>query len=168
MAEFVKLTGLDASVAALRALPREIAGSNGGPLRGALFAGARDMRAEVVLRAPEDTGNLKRNIIIVRDRDPRSKGMAEHYMIVIRVGRRSNRVKRAYRVGRLSPRLRLLGGGDAYYGIFPEFGTAKQPAQPFMRPGFEATKMHVVSTFIRELRKGVSRAAARARARAGS
>lgn len=167
MAEMVKLSGLRESVAALRALPSEIAGHNGGPLRGALFAGTKVMHEEVVRRAPEESGNLKRNIIIFRDRDPRSSGMAEHYMIVIRVGRRSRRVKKAYRVGRLSPRLRALGGADAWYGIFPEFGTAKMPAHPFMRPAFEEKKMAAVSTFIVELRKGVARAAQRAKARSG-
>lgn len=167
MPEFVKLSGLRESVAALRALPREIAGSNGGPIRGALYAGAKVIRDEAERLAPEDTGNLKRNIYIYRDRDPQSSGVVEHYMILIRVGRRSKRAKQAYRMGRLNPRLRALGGMDAWYGIFPEFGTAKMPAHPFMRPAFEAKKMSAVSTFIVELRKGVARAAQRAKARSG-
>ncbi len=30
--------------------------------------------------------------------------------------------------------------GTEHYAIFQEFGTAKMPAHPFMRPGFEASK----------------------------
>lgn len=167
MADFVKVTGLDETVKALRALPSEFSGRNGGPVRGALFAATREIRDEAVRLAPEDTGNLKRNIMIVRDRNPGSSNAAERYSIAIRVGRRSNRVKRAYRMGRINPRLRALGGTDAWYGIFKEFGTAKMPAEPFLRPAFEARKMQALSTFTRELRKSVDRAVKRARTRGG-
>jgi HK97 gp10 family phage protein len=168
MADIVKITGLKEVADALRALPSELAGRNGGPIRGALFAATREMRDEAERLAPEDTGNLRRNIIIYRDRNPGGIGAAEHYVVTIRVGRRSRRVKRAYRLGKINSRLRALTGTDAWYGVFKEFGTAKMPAEPFLRPAFEARKMSSVSTFVRELRKGVARAAARAKARAGA
>lgn len=167
MADMVKVTGLDETVKALRALPSEFSGRNGGPVRGALFAATSPMRDEAVRLAPEDTGNLKRNIMIVRDRNPRSSNAAERYMIAIRVGRRSNRVKRAYRLGRINSKLRALTGTDAWYGIFKEFGTAKMPAEPFLRPAFEARKMQALSVFSVELRKSVNRAVERARRRGG-
>jgi HK97 gp10 family phage protein len=167
MAEFVKITGLDKTVAALRALPREISGKNGGPMRGALFAAARAMRDEAIRLAPEDTGNLKRNIFAYRDRNPAMVGANEHYIVAVRTGRLTKRIKRAYRLGRISPRLRAVGGGDAWYGLFVEFGTARMSAKPYLRPAFESRKNDVVGIFSRELAKGVDRAVARAKTKGG-
>jgi HK97 gp10 family phage protein len=167
MAEFVKIGGLEQTVAALRALPKEISGNNGGPMRGALFAASKVIRDEVDLLAPEDTGNLKRNIMIVRDRNPGIKGANERYMVSVRTGQRSKRAKKAYAAGKINQRLRVLGGGDAYYFIYKEFGTKKMSAKPFMRPAFERTKGEALVKFIVEMRKGVSAAVMRARRKGG-
>lgn len=40
----------------------------------------------------------------------------------------------------------------AYYGIFQEFGTRFQKANPFMRPAFESTKDEVLNTFVEDLK----------------
>lgn len=44
-----------------------------------------------------------------------------------------------------------------------EFGSINGPAQPFMRPGFETTKLIVVQNFARELRKSIAKQAASGR-----
>jgi len=40
----------------------------------------------------------------------------------------------------------------AYYGIFQEFGTRFQKANPFMRPAFEQTKDEVLNVFVENLK----------------
>lgn len=41
-------------------------------------------------------------------------------------------------------------GGDTWYWRFPEFGTAHQPATPFIRPALNNNRDAVQSTFISE------------------
>lgn len=45
--------------------------------------------------------------------------------------------------------------GPAYRAHFLEFGTTKMPAQPFMRPAFEASKTTVEKIMANEIRKGL-------------
>lgn len=47
----------------------------------------------------------------------------------------------------------------AFYWRFVEFGTAKQRAQPFLVPAFEAMKLNAAKTIRRELIRGVERQA---------
>ncbi|MCB1567827.1 MAG: HK97 gp10 family phage protein [Xanthomonadales bacterium] len=164
MAELISIRGLEKTVKALRSLPAELGSKGGGPIRGALFAAGRLIRDDAQSRAPigngtPKPGNLRANIFLYRDRNPQSSGAAEHYIIGVRTGRKLSR-KRKFK---FSGGLRVLTGGDAWYWFWVEFGTKKQPAQPFMRPAFEANKRRAVVVFGRELRKMVSKAAARAR-----
>jgi HK97 gp10 family phage protein len=148
-------------------LPKQLAGKNGGPVRGALFAAGRIIRDEAINLAPigkgtPNPGNLRKQIFIYRDRNPRaSTGAVERYLISVRTGRK---VKRRFQV---SGGTRALTGGDAWYWFWVEFGTSKQKAQPFMRPAFESQKRRALATFIRELRTGVRKIAARAKRQAG-
>lgn len=166
MPEFANLSGLKETVAALRALPAEFASNRGGPIRKALFAAAKPIRDDAQLRAPIDTGNLRANIYIYRDRNPKaSTGATERYIIGVRTKRRKvARSRLNTRLGRVGKNFRVRG--DAYYFWFIEFGTQKMPARPFLRPAFESGKARAVSTFSDEFRKGVEAAVKRA-ARAG-
>lgn len=47
----------------------------------------------------------------------------------------------------------------AFYGMFLEFGRSDQPAQPFMRPAFDAGYQQLLRDFAFELRLGIERAA---------
>lgn len=162
MANHLTINGLAPTIQNLRSLPADIGGKGGGPLRGALFAATRIIRDEAVTLAPIGTGtpnpgNLRRNIFIYRDRNPRgSTGAAERYIISVRTGRKG--LKRF----KVSGSLRALTGGDAWYWFWVEFGTSKQPAKPFMRPAFESMKRRALIVFGRELRIGVSKVAKRA------
>lgn len=151
MAEFVKMEGLKESVAALRALPREFSGTNGGPIRGALYAAANLIKKAAQARAPVDTGNLKAQVYVYRDRAP--VGANERFMVTVRTGRKKGRILQLLRVSRK----------DAYYWFMVEFGTSKMSAQPFMRPAFEETKGDAVKLFETEFVKGVAKAESRAR-----
>lgn len=170
MATFAKVHGLAQTVAALRALPAQFASKNGGPIRSALFMAARPMRNDAQARAPVDSGNLRLNVYLWRDRNPQASGATERYLISVRSKR--GRAGRAAK-GRLNRGLLRVGRnfairGDAWYGRLVEFGTEKMRAQPFMRPAFEGGKQRVVTDFGNGLRKGVDAAVERARRAAGA
>lgn len=162
MPEFANVHGLKETVAALRALPSQFASKNGGPMRAALFKAAKPMRDDAIARAPVDTGNLKANVYLYRDRNPAAVGANERYIIGVRQKRRKYaRTQLNRRLGRIGKSFALRG--DAYYWWFVEFGTEKMTAHPFLRPAFESGKAAFVSTFAAELAKGVNAAARRAK-----
>lgn len=167
MAEHVSIRGLDATIRALLSLPAALGSKGGGPVRGALFAAAREIRDDAKARAPigsstPNPGNLRAQVFVKRDPNPQSRGAAERYIISVRSGRRG---LFSARVGSAT---RALTRQDAYYWWYVEFGTSKQAAKPFLRPAFEANKRRAVLVFGRELRKGVGRAAERARRAGGA
>jgi HK97 gp10 family phage protein len=43
-------------------------------------------------------------------------------------------------------------GKQQYYGLFQEYGTRYQPAQPFMTPAYEENKDKVLETFVSDLK----------------
>lgn len=158
----IKVEGLAELAKALKALPPEIAGKNGGPLRKAIGRAAVVIRDDARRRAPVDTGNLRDNIISVRKR--KSPQGTEGYFVEVR------RKRRKYANTRANRRKKRAGMnyetmGEAYYGMFVELGTAKSPAQPFLRPAFESKKVEAVETFRVELAKGIERAAQKVRGR---
>lgn len=158
----IKVEGLAELAKALKALPPEIAGKNGGPLRKAIGRAAVVIRDDARRRAPVDTGNLRDNIIAVRKR--KSPQGTEGYFIEVRRKRRKYANTRANRrKGRVGKTYENLG--EAYYGMFVELGTAKMPAQPFLRPAFESKKVEAVETFRVELAKGIEQAAKKVRGR---
>lgn len=158
----------------LRNLPKEFAGKNGGPIRTGLAKAAGVIRDEAKLRAPvgKDTplpGRLKLNVINVRMRRPESQPgrPVEGYIVRVRgSGKEGGRARRKFArrlvtegASGASARSSAskLTPNDAYYWLFVEFGTAKMPARPFLRPAFEASKERAVDTFSDELRKAVLR-----------
>lgn len=166
MAEFVSIKGLDQAVKALQLMPRELSGDRGGPVRAGLFAAGKVLRDNARAAAPvgkgtPNPGNLRKQIFLYRDRNPRAIGAAEHYVLSVRTGRKGlSRLK-------LGAAIRTLTGGDAYYWHFVEFGTSKQAPRPFLRSTFEARKMEALAAFNRTFLAGVSRAEERARIASG-
>lgn len=45
--------------------------------------------------------------------------------------------------------------GPSFRAHFPEFGTSTQPAQPYIRPGFEQSKSTIEKIMAEEIRKGL-------------
>lgn len=146
----VNIEGLGPLLQRLEALPREIAGKNGGPVRRALGRAARLVRDEVRANAPKRTGRLEANVIAARVRDDRPPGVAERFVVSVR-GRRARygdtrENRRAGRVGKTYQR-----DGEAFYWKFLEFGTAKMPARPFIQPSFAARAQDALDEFTRAL-----------------
>lgn len=145
----VRLEGAKELIAALKALPKEIASKNGGPVRRALLKAAQVFVVDARARAPRGSderasfsnlfrgkhkfGTLKASIRAKRDPDPRSSGVTERYTV--------------------GPTRK------AWYAHLVEFGTVKQSAQPFMRPAYEHNKAEALNVFMLALAEGIARAA---------
>lgn len=112
------------------------------------------------LQAP---GVLKRALMVgaepIRDEAraiaPRSEGPGGHMADGIKIGS-----ARTIAPGHVQVRIGLKD--DLWYGIFPELGTSKMAAQPFMRPALDTKRNEALRIFGEEVRRhltgrGVSR-----------
>lgn len=81
-----------------------------------------------------DSGSLARSITVrrMRNRDP---------------GRQEVRIGPAWAVYEVN--------GVVEYGRFQEYGTAKMPAHPFLRPAFDAGKDEGLRIFAKEMKKAI-------------
>lgn len=132
MADSQNLQGFKELAEKLKQLGPKVA-KNG--LRRATSAGAAIVRNDARKRAPVDTGEMKRDIMMKRTKD--AKGgptVGSNYVVYVRSGKKSRAAGKKRNVDR-----------DSYYWKFVEFGTAKAPAQPFLRPAFEANKAAAVT-----------------------
>lgn len=98
-------------------------------LAGAIRAGAAVIRDEARSKAPKDTGEMARDILIKKARG--GNGLTFH--VYVRSGKKSRLAGRKRNVSR-----------DSFYWRFVEFGTSKMGAKPFMRPAFDAKKTEAV------------------------
>lgn len=165
MAE-VRLNGVDALGRALENLPKVLAKRY---LRRAMVAGLTPIKVEAQARAPvlktlDDrriAGALRDAIILFRDRNPGTA--AERYFVTVRKIKLNRAQKKIIRVlNRAGRSIDVLG--DAFYGRFPEFGTAKMAPIPFMRPAFESQKGNALNEFTASLRASLPDAVKEAKA----
>lgn len=150
----LKLSGLDGVLDLLKKLPEETVSKRGGPVKSALRKGAVVIlkQEQANLRAVtanatssekiESTGLLLANLVASRGKAPTS-GKGERYLV--RVRRRSYPRKGGKAVSTLAT-ANLL-----------EYGSEKQPAEPWIRPAFAAKAEEAIRTVERELVKGIDR-----------
>ena len=100
-------------------------------LASALRKGATVVKKEAEETAPTRTGTLRKNILVKKTKN-RDRGEV------------------AYEVGPAQ---------KAFYGLFAEFGTIQQPARPWLRPAWEASKLQALDTIMKTLAKTIDRAA---------
>lgn len=152
----VRLKGVDELGRALENLPKVIGNRY---LRRAMVKGMTPIKEEAqarapVLKVPDDrriAGALRDAIILFRDRNPSQVGAAERYFVTIRKIKLNRAQKKIVRLlNRNGKSITILG--DAFYGRFPEFGTAKMAPIPFMRPAFESQKENALDEFTASLR----------------
>lgn len=99
-------------------------------LRDATRAGAEVIRDAVVECAPERTGKLKKNVVVLTKRSKRRGEIISGIHIRgrnMRTGNSDNSMKAS------DPR-------NAFYWRFVELGTVNMPAHPFIRPAFDTTE----------------------------
>lgn len=152
----IRLTGLDGVYEMLRSLPAEVVSKRGGPVKTALRKGANVIAKQerVNLQAAtsnattdearESTGLLLKSIVVTRGKPP-ATGNGERYLV---------RVKR-----KTYPRK----GGKAVTTLktaqLLEYGSSKQPAEPWIRPAFQSKAAEAITTTERELASAVERIA---------
>ncbi|VVE28238.1 hypothetical protein PPN31114_03515 [Pandoraea pneumonica] len=138
MADF-RVQGWQEIVDRMRQLAPKVARTT---LGRSVSSGAVLIQREIQQRAPVDTGRMRAAVYRKRIRDP-SDPLHMTYIIGVRSGPRRNRdgTKDYSR--------------DAWYWVFKEFGTSKMPAEPFVRPGFEATGDAAVRQLLDSLWRGI-------------
>lgn len=141
----VRIEGLSDTLAAIRAYPLEFQKR---PIRSALAKAARQLRNAIRAAAPVRTGRLAGAVFSARERNPESFGLGELFAIGVRPGKKRNDKR------------------GAYYWRMVEFGTAKMPALPFVRPTFASAAPGMLSGIQNDLRAAVP-AIARRVAKAG-
>jgi HK97 gp10 family phage protein len=132
----IKFSGGPQLETALKELGGEIAGRLGS---NSVRAGARVIAAEARRKAPVGaTGNLKRSITTVEDRDAR-------------LARGKQRIAYA--------------GSKLFYARFVEFGTVHAAAKPFLRPALDESAQAAVDKLTDNLGKGIERETVKYRGR---
>lgn len=151
----MRLRGLDGVLDTLHSLPAEVVSKRGGPVRSALRKGAVVIHKQELANltrslanAPHySTGLLAKNVVVTRGKPP-VDGKGERYLVRVR--------RKVYpgKVGR-------SGGGKAVTTLAAaqllEYGSSKQPAEPWIRPAFTSRAAEAVRTVERELFAGIDR-----------
>lgn len=157
-----EVRGLSQMLKNMEKLPRELTSKNGGIVRSALFVAVKRVRNRARLLAPKPGANpysegvTEKNIIAVRDRDPRASGASERYIITVRKKLWGRKAKQKA-VRKTSGKIDYRRSGDAFYWIFVELGTRLMKAMPFLRPAFEQEKSAAVDDFKGAVVKGIRR-----------
>jgi HK97 gp10 family phage protein len=150
----VKLSGLDGVLETLKSLPPEVVSKRGGPVKSALRKGALVIlnQEKANLRAVtanatdsgkiESTGLLLANLIASRGKAP-SEGNGERYLVRVR--------RKVY------PRASGKPVSTVKTAQLLEYGSSKQPAEPWIRPAFAAKAEQAIKTVEAELIKGIDR-----------
>jgi HK97 gp10 family phage protein len=148
----VNVEGLDGLLARLKALPKEISGKAGGPVKKSLLEGAKLIAEEsrqtlqASINSPNadgtisnSTGFLKKSIIVKRSARPPS-GVAELVQVRVKRGKTPD------------------GTSVTAYGKYMEFGTDKQNALPWLRPAFENKKEAALGVIVSALKTAIVKA----------
>ena len=138
----IKLTGVEGIKEVLRKLPVELQDQ---ALGTALRAGGKVIADRAKLAAP------------VRGTDE-AKPMGKNAT----KGRLPGFLRAAVSVrtfGGRKARKVVVTVGQAFYGMFQEFGTRNQPARPWLRPAFDASAPQALEAIMKSLAKAVERAA---------
>lgn len=151
----VRLEGIDGVIGLLESLPAELVSKNGGPVYRSLRSGARVLAKEAALNVARATGNLstdddgstgllERSVIVKRGKPP-SEGNGERAIV-------TTKLKTYTRKGKPVTTRKT--------GSLLEYGSEKQPAEPWIRPAMSKAP-EAIQTTTRELVAGLDRIVAR-------
>lgn len=130
----VRIDGLKELADKLRDLGPKIGRS---ALRAGVRTGAALVRDEAKLRAPVDTGVMRRAVFVKQVRQ-QSSATQQTFHVFVRSGKRFEKKNI-----------------NAYYWRHVEFGTVKMAAKPFLRPAFEARKGQAVDAIADRIRERI-------------
>lgn len=135
-------SGLDEIARDLETLSRA---ENNKVLRDATRAGAEVLREEVIQWAPERTGKMKKNVVILTQKARRRGEIASGVHIRgvnPRTGNSDNTMKAS------NPR-------NAFYWRFVELGTVNMPAHPFVRPAFDTRQEQAAQVAMERMNRAI-------------
>ena len=143
----IQLTGLDGVYEMLRSLPAEVVSKRGGPVKTALRKGAvvirkaeiANLRVVTSNQTQEEslsTGLLAKNVIVSRGKPP-TDGNGERYLVRVR---RKTYARVSGKAVTTLKTAQLL-----------EYGSSKQPAEPWIRPAFQSKAAEAIRTVETEL-----------------
>lgn len=149
----MKLSGLDGVLDTLQSLPAEVVSKRGGPARTALRKGAVVIHKQALANLQAVTSNqntlddkqstqlLEKNLVVTRGKEPTgSKG--ERYLVRVR--------RKSY--NRAGAQVTTLKTAQLL-----EYGSSKQPAEPWIRPAFHAKAVQAIKTVETELLRSIDR-----------
>ena len=147
----MKIEGLQKLNNALKQFPLELQKK---ALRQAVATSSNVIKKEVLARAPVRTGKLRDNVYRAYLKEKSDSGRAV-YVVGVRMGRKKRYINSAK-----NRRLNKVGqsyrkDGEAFYWKFLEFGTKTIPAQPFVRPAFDAKKDEAINVIKSSLEKSI-------------
>ncbi|WP_218783943.1 HK97-gp10 family putative phage morphogenesis protein, partial [Klebsiella pneumoniae] len=114
-------------------------------LRDSTRAGAEVLRQEVIDRAPEQSGKLKRNVVVVTQKSRRRGEIASGVHI-----RGVNP-----RTGNSDNTMKASNKRNAFYWRFVELGTSVAPAHPFVRPAFDTRQEEAAQAAMNRMNKAI-------------
>lgn len=151
----VSMTGLEGVLETLKSLPPELVSKRGGPVKSALrkgavviFKQAKTNLEQATANATDEgkkysTGLLLKNLVVTRGKQP-TGAKGERYLV--RVRRKSYPDRKGGAVATTLKTAQIL-----------EYGSSKQPAEPWLRPAFEQTARQSLTTVEVELKKAIDR-----------
>ncbi|HHJ4498302.1 TPA: HK97-gp10 family putative phage morphogenesis protein [Escherichia coli] len=117
-------------------------------LRDATRAGAEVLKDEVIERAPERTGKLKKNVVVVTQKS-RRRGEISSGVHIRGVNPRTGNSDNTMKAN--NPR-------NAFYWRFVEMGTVNMPPHPFIRPAFDVRQEQATEVAIRRMNQAIDEA----------
>lgn len=116
-------------------------------LRRATRAGAEVIKEEIDNNAPELTGKLKRNIVVIS-----GKGSPGEAVAGIHIRGRNPKT------GNSDNSMKTNSPNNAFYWRFLEEGTSKMPAHPFIRPSYDSKQEEAAQAAFEEMAKAFDEA----------
>ena len=135
-------SGLDEIARDLETLSRA---ENNKVLRDATRAGAEVLREEVIQRAPERTGKMKKNVVILTQK-ARHRGEISSGVHIRGVNPRTGNSDNTMKAN--NPR-------NAFYWRFVELGTVNMPAHPFVRPAFDTRQEQAAQAAMERMNRAI-------------
>jgi HK97 gp10 family phage protein len=150
----VKLTGVDGVLKTLQSLPAEVVSKRGGPVKAALAKGARvirdqariNMQKSIEINGADTTGTTLKSVIASRGKAPNS-GRGERYLV---------RVKKKTFTNAKGRKTSTLMTANLL-----EYGSAHQPATPWLRPAFQAKAEEAINVTTKDLADQVQKIVAK-------
>lgn len=135
-------SGLDEIARDLETLSRA---ENNKVLRDATRAGAEVLREEVIQRAPERSGKLKKNVVVLTQKSRRRGEISSGVHIR----------GRNMRTGNSDNSMKASDPKNAFYWRFVELGTVNMPAHPFVRPAFDTRQEQAAQAAMERMNRAI-------------